>query len=205
MSAAPITVARLTPARRDDFLGFFDHERGAAFADNPAWAKCYCHYYQLPKALDWAAFDGTANRVAMTARIDTAEQEGYLAYAGGAVVGWLNAQPYTKLPHACARMGIPAPPLDVPAHEAAAIVCLVVAAPWRRRGVARTLLAAALADFAARGIVEVDAFPWNSGADDTAATDHYHGSAAMFAAAGFLPVVTHADVTVMRKTLVRLL
>ncbi len=205
MTSVPITVERLTPARRGDFLAFFDHERGPAFADNPEWATCYCHYHQLPKALEWAAFDGPANRVAMTARIDTAEQEGYLAYAGGAAVGWLNAQPYTKLSHACARMGIPAPPLDVPAHEAGAIVCFVVAPQWRRRGVARTLLRAALADFAGRGIVEVDAFPRNTGPDDTAATDHYHGSAAMFAAAGFLPVATHADVTVMRRTLVRLL
>ena len=44
-----ISVERLTPARRDDFLGFFDHERGPAFADNPEWAKCYCHFYHVPE------------------------------------------------------------------------------------------------------------------------------------------------------------
>ena len=45
------TIERLTPARRDDFLRFFDHEHGPAFADNPEWAKCYCHFYEVPKAI----------------------------------------------------------------------------------------------------------------------------------------------------------
>ena len=35
MSDATIRVERLAPGRRDDFLAFFDHERGPAFADNP--------------------------------------------------------------------------------------------------------------------------------------------------------------------------
>jgi hypothetical protein len=97
MTPAPIGVERLTPARRDDFLQFFDHERGPAFADNPEWAKCYCHFYHLPKAIAWETLDATANRTAMKARIDASEMEGFLAYAGGEVVGWLNAQPYHKL------------------------------------------------------------------------------------------------------------
>src|SRR4051794_23968443 len=128
-AAATIVVERLTVARRDDFLRFFDHEHGPAFADNPEWANCYCHYYHLPKAIAWESLDAAANRVAMKARIDASEMEGFLAYAGGQVVGWLNAQPYHKLSHACERLDIAAPPLEVAAHEAAAVVCFVVAAP----------------------------------------------------------------------------
>jgi len=51
-----LTVKPLTPALGADFLRFFDHERGAAFADNPEWAKCYCHFYQVPQAIDWPDF-----------------------------------------------------------------------------------------------------------------------------------------------------
>jgi ribosomal protein S18 acetylase RimI-like enzyme len=194
-------IERLTPVLGADYLRFFDHEKGPAFADNADWAKCYCHYYEVPAAVSWASFDGPANRDAMAVRIASGEMDGFLAYAGDDVVGWVNAQPYHKLAHACARLQIAAPPLPVPPHDAAAIVCFVTAPEWRRRGVARALLEGALTSFAARGMHLVDAFPWNVGPDDTAATDHYHGSPALFAAAGFVEIARHDNVTVVRKSL----
>jgi len=200
-AATTYRIERLTPERGNDYLRFFDHERGPAFADNPEWAKCYCHYYEVPVAIAWPTLDGCANRAAMDARIASGEMEGFLAYSDDEVVGWVNAQPYHKLQHACARLHIGAPALPVPAHEAAAIVCFVTAQQWRRRGVARALLAGALENFTARGIHLVDAFPWNVGPEDTSATDHYHGSPAMFAAAGFIEIAWHENVTVVRKSL----
>ena len=202
MPAGPdYRIERLTPARRDDYLRFFDHEQGPAFADNPDWAKCYCHFYEVPVAIAWGSLDGAANRRAMDARIACGEMEGFLAYANDDVVGWMNAQPRHKLQHACARLKIPPPALPVPPHEAAAIVCFVVAPQWRRRGVARALLDLALTDFAARGIRIVDAFPWNTGPDDTSPTDHYNGSPALFAAAGFTPLAEYENVTLVRRVL----
>ena len=200
MAVPGLAIERLAPARRDDFLRFFDHERGPAFADNPQWAKCYCHYYEVPKAIAWNSLDGAANRAAMTARIDVGEMDGFLAYAGSEVVGWLNAQPYHKLPHACARLDVVPPALDVPPHEAAAVVCFVIAPPWRRRGVARALLDGALASFAERGIRVVDAFPWKAG-DSAKPTDHYHGPLPLFLAAGFTAIRDDPAVTVVRKRL----
>ena len=44
-------------------------------------------------------------------------------------------------------------------------------------------------------------FPSTSAPDDTKATDFYHGSLSMFVAAGFEPIATHDNVTVVRKTL----
>ena len=73
MPTPPIRVERLCPARREDFLRFFDHERGPAFADNPEWARCYCHYYHVAKVLPWKEFTAGDNRTAMTARIDAGE------------------------------------------------------------------------------------------------------------------------------------
>ena len=201
--AEPITyrIERLAPRLVEDYLRFFDHETGPAFADNPEWAKCYCHFYQVPVAVTWSSFDGPANRDAMAARIATGEMDGFLAYDGEDVVGWVNAQPYHKLQHACARLRIAAPSLPVPVQDAAAIVCFVTAPQWRRRGVARALLAGAMEDYGARGIRVIDAFPWNVGPEDTAATDHYHGSPAMFAAAGFVEIARHEKVTVVRRSL----
>jgi ribosomal protein S18 acetylase RimI-like enzyme len=200
MTLPAIRVEPLSPARRGDFLRFFDHERGPAFSDNPEWARCYCHYYHVPKIMPWKTFTADQNRTAMTARIETGEQDGFLAYAANEVVGWLNAAPWHKLPHACDRVGAARPPLDVPEHAAAAILCFVIAPAWRRRGVARALLAGALASFAARGIRVVDAFPFKVGAD-ASPQDHYHGPSALFLAAGFSVQSETDDLTVMRRRL----
>jgi len=198
--APSLRVERLTPAMRDDYLRFFDHERGAAFSDNPEWARCYCHFYEVPKALPWQSFTADQNRTAITARIDAGEMEGFLAFAGDEVVGWLNAQPRHKLVHCWQRLGVEPTPLDVPPAEAAVIVCFVVAPQWRRRGVARALLDGALASFARRGIRVVDAFPFRA-EPSVLPADHYHGPASLFRAAGFEAIGESANVTVMRMLL----
>ena len=200
---AKIVVERLSPATRGDYLAFFDHERGPAFSDNPEWARCYCQFYRIPRALDWKAFTADQNRVAAGASIACGEAEGYLAKAGGETVGWMHAAPRHKLPHAFERLKVEPPPIDVPAQDAAVIVCFVVAPAWRRRGVATALLDGALADLAARGIALVDAFPFkpDDAGDGDAAADHYHGPASLFASRGFEPIGENDEVTVMRRRL----
>ena len=85
-------------------------------------------------------------------------------------------------------------------YEAALIVCFVVVPAWRRRGVARELLNAALASFSARRIKVVDAFPFKSPESELPA-DHYHGPLTMFLAAGFSVLREEESLTVVRKLL----
>jgi GNAT superfamily N-acetyltransferase len=195
-----IVVKPLTPELGADFLRFFDHERGVAFADNPEWATCYCHFYHVPRALDWPAMSGSQNRTAMQARIEVGATEGFLAFDGEEVVGWLNAQPRHELPHCFDRMRIEPTPLPCEAFEAAVIVCFVVAPQRRRQGISRALLVAALASFAARGLKVVDAFPFKSGASELAA-DHYHGSLSLFLDQGFTVLREDETLTAVRKML----
>jgi ribosomal protein S18 acetylase RimI-like enzyme len=195
-----IAITPLRPEQAGDFLRFFDHERGVAFADNPQWAKCYCHYYQVPKSIRWASLSAPQNRTAMQARIEVGEMEGFLAFDGGEVVGWVNAQPRHKLPHCFAHLGISPTPLACAPFEAAAIVCFVIAPTQRRRGIARALLRGAIESLAARGFKVVDAFPFKSG-DSELAADHYHGPLLIFLDAGFSVLSEHKDLTVVRKLL----
>lgn len=224
--AATLAIDRLSPATREAYLAFFDHERGPAFSDNAEWARCYCQFYRTSRAIDWKALSGDQNRVAAGAAIACGEAEGYLARTvvtppetrdasptqeadrarvaaqrpRGETVGWLHAAPRHKLPHAFERLGVEAPPIDVPSHDAAVIVCFVIAPAWRRRGVASALLDGALADLAARGIALVDAFPFKAG-DSQSPADHYHGPASLFVSRGFATLAETADLTVMRKHL----
>jgi len=196
-----VRIETLAPSRRGDYLRFFDHERGDAFADNPDWAPCYCQYHHVSPRIDWEALDGAANRLAMDARIACGEMSGYLAYRGDVVVGWLNAQPRQRLRHCDARVGVKPPPLPVPEHEAAAIVCFVVSPAHRRTGIARALLEGALADLALRGLRLVDAYPRAVESAGRFDQDHYRGPRRLFLAAGFEPVARDGDVVVMRKWL----
>ena len=205
-SATKFEVHPLTPERASDYLAFFDHERGPAFADNPEWARCYCQFYHTPKPIDWKARTGDDNRQAMRERIATGEMEGFLAYSRRSaddppeVVGWLNAQPRNKLPHCFKRMRIEPTDSDLPDYKTAQIVCFVIHPEWRRRGVARALLDSALESFARRGIEMVEAYPFKSDDSDDPG-DHYHGPLPMLLDAGF---ATHADeesMTIVRKTL----
>ena len=195
-----IDVKPLRPALGADFIRFFDHERGAAFADNPEWAKCYCHFYHVPRASDWPSLTAEQNRVAIKARIGVGAMDGFLAFDGEEVVGWLNAQPRHALPHCFDRMRIDPTPLPCEAFEAAVIVCFVVAPQRRRQGISRALLATALASFTARGLKLVDAFPFKSGASELAA-DHYHGSLSLFLDQGFTVLREDETMTAVRKML----
>lgn len=201
MSKAGAIVTRsLRPEDAGEFLRFFDHQRGAAFADNPEWAKCYCRYYHVPKAIRWASLSAASNRQAMQARIEVGEMEGVVAYEGAEAVGWVNAQARHKLPHCFGRMGIAPTPLPCQPFEAAAIVCFVVAPSRRRRGVAGALLRGALESLAARGFRLVDAFPFKSG-DSQLDTDHFHGPLSLFLDAGFSVLGQNKRLTVVRKLL----
>lgn len=193
-------VASLSPSRRQDYLDFFDHEGGRAFADNPAWAGCYCHFFHAAPALDWSSLDAHANRTAIGARIEVGEMEGFLAHDdAGRVVGWLNAQPRHKLPHCFARLEVPPTPISVPAHEAAIVVCFVIDPALRRRDMARALLTHALASFAERGIRVVDAFPAES--PEASAAAHFRGPLALYEQLGFSRIAVHGDTVAMRKML----
>jgi GNAT superfamily N-acetyltransferase len=193
-----VVVKPLRAEHAGDFLNFFDHERGAAFADNPDWAKCYCHYYHVSKSIRWASLSAARNRDAIATRIAVGEMEGFVAYERGEVVGWVNAQARHKLPHCFARFGISPTPLPCQPFEAAVIVCFVIAPSRRRRGIARTLLHNALESFSARGFKLVDAFPFNSG-HSLLAADHYHGPLTLFLDAGFSIIRAQKRMTVVRK------
>jgi GNAT superfamily N-acetyltransferase len=195
-----LSIKPLSPALVGEFLRFFDHERGPAFADNPQWAKCYCHFYEVPRAIDWNSLTAQQNRVAMQSRIEVGDAEGFLALDGGEAVGWMNAQPRHKLPHCFERLGIAPTPLPCAPYQAAVIVCFVIAPARRRSGVARRLLADGLAALATRGIKLVDAFPFKAGESEVAA-DHYHGPLSLFLSQGFSILLENERMTVVRKLL----
>jgi GNAT superfamily N-acetyltransferase len=183
---SPIEVRELTPALLEDYLAFFDRD---AFVDNPRWASCYCYFNHAPHATeDWSSRSGEANRAAAADLIARNAMHGWLAYLGGRVVGWCNANlrdRYTTLD-------------DDGGSEVAAIVCFIVARPFRGRGVARALLTAACSGFEKMGLEWVEAYPRKEVEGDAG---NYHGPLSMYLSAGFEIVGEKDGVVTVRRRL----
>jgi ribosomal protein S18 acetylase RimI-like enzyme len=185
-----VDVQPLTPARKDDYIAYFD---GPAFADNPAWARCYCLSYHLPDAP--SDFDALpTNRADRIAQIERGEASGVLAYAGDRVVGWCNASPRTIL-RALDRT--PEFASDDP-ERTAAIVCYVVAPQYRGQGLSRRLLDGAVEHMRDRGFRWLDAYPPKK---TRSAAGSYHGSLRMYLDAGFSEVRDAGRWVVVRRDL----
>lgn len=186
----PVEAHRLTPEREADFLAYFDRE---AFVDNPSWASCYCFFYRFEGTREeWGKRTADQNRAAQAAAIQHAQATGYLAYAGGKVVGWCHASPRGDLPL-----------LDAGATEEdglriASVVCFNVKPAHRGQGLARTLLNSACQDLAGQGFAVVEAYPFENPRDSGQA---YHGPLQMYLAAGFEEVGRHEHIVKVRKRL----
>ena len=184
-----LEIVDLTPGKLADYLAFFD---GDAFSDNPRWAGCYCHFNHAPhEQKQWRERTGAENRAAVSALISGGQMHGYLAYAGGRVVGWCNAGPralYTTLDD-----GMPGDPATT-----GAIICFVVAPAQRGTGVARRLLDAACNGLRAQGMKVVEGYPQKEAGD--AAASH-RGPLAMFLGAGFTVAEERDGNVLVRKEL----
>lgn len=192
-------IRALTPALLTDYLRFFDD---VAFSDHEEWSFCYCTYFHLgredEKRLE-EAHRGTFHRDVMRevaiGFVRDGTLKGYLAYEGGAVVGWLNAQDkgnYAKIRESADLWK------DDPGARAMAVTCFIVAPDARRRGVATALLNRAVEDAAREGYDFVEAYPANGELDCFL---HYHGHPAMYESCGFRLHSAYEHYSIYRRTL----
>jgi GNAT superfamily N-acetyltransferase len=162
-----VTVHPVSEDRIDDWVRFFDHD---AFAGNPGWASCYCLEPHLPAMEEnlelerpWREIRGT-----MVERLRTGGTFGYLAYVDGTPAGWINVSPRSE--YGLYRN------VDPDGPEPASVIgvsCFVIAPPYRRHGVAASLLDRVIADAADRGAKFVEGYPHNAPEDDDAG--HFRG------------------------------
>jgi GNAT superfamily N-acetyltransferase len=186
--APVITIRELSGSLLPDFLAFFDRD---AFADNPQWASCYCHFSHAPHDVKrWEERSSEENRAAVCRLIEARYMRGYLAYVDERPVGWCNAGPRTHM----TTLG----EADQLADRTGSIVCFVVAKPYRRRGVARRLLEAACAGFARQGFELAEGYPRIEAQSEAA---HYHGPLSLYLSLGFSKVRAEKGVVVVQKRL----
>ena len=168
-----------------DFLGFFDND---AFSDNPDWAECYCCFFYFCND-EWRKRTAEMNRSYAKKAIKYGNMNGYLAFADGKTVGWINAdrkEAYARLEQTGGD------------EKILSIVCFTVT-PWhRRKGIASKLLLAAIDGAKQDGYDIIEAYPVKAAKTDA---HHYHGPLELYTKNGFEVVSEDDDKWVVRKKL----
>ncbi|MGH3355821.1 MAG: GNAT family N-acetyltransferase [Nocardioidaceae bacterium] len=177
---AVITVVPATSARWEDVSGVMG-VRG-----DPA--HCWCQFFKL-RGRDWQSATRESNRAALREQVcDEDLPPGVLAYVEDRPVGWCAVAPKSSYPRLLASR-VSAPIRAAEDDGVWSVSCFVVVVGWRRKGVAGALLRGAVGLARAHGATAVDGYPVDPDARrSVTAAELYHGTTALFLAAGFREV-----------------
>ena len=191
-----VSVLPLTTERWPDLEAVFK-ARGCAVA-----RQCWCMFYRrsgsrarLPPALTAAQ----ANRADLKALVDAGKAPGLIGYLGDVPAGWVSLGPreeYVRLKRSPVMKAVD----DQPVWS---IICFVVPAEYRGRGVAQALLEGAIAYAKNQGARLLEAYPVDRpvrSRDDAM----WFGAKSMYDRAGFREVARRKPQRpVMRLRLVK--
>ena len=162
----------LTSDRWDDFV--------AVFGQNGACGGCWCMYWRT-HSKDWASSLKERNRLAIKALVDDGREPGLIAYVDGVPAAWVSVGPredFSKLNNS----RILKPVDDQPAWG---IVCFFIHRNFRRTGLMRPLIDAAVDYSRSKGAKIVEAYPTEPD-KKMEASSLFLGVAAPFIEAGFV-------------------
>lgn len=85
-----LEIRSLDKNNPEELPNFFD---SLDYSHAPHWSGCYCRFYHVDDTqIEWTQRDAQLNRKETIESIQKGEMNGFLAYDGDKVVGWLNAQ-----------------------------------------------------------------------------------------------------------------
>ena len=168
-------VKPLTATTWPDLEAIFN-ARGCSIARN-----CWCMYYRKTGRSDGFTKELAArNRTQLKSLAQGGKQVGLIGYQDGVPVGWVSFGPredFAKL----ARSPIMGPVDDQPVWS---IICFVVPSEYRKQGVARQMLDAAIAFCRKKRVKLVEAYPVDK-EGKIADSSLWFGTKSMFDEAGF--------------------
>lgn len=169
---------RTRPLRRDDWPRV-----EALFGERGACGGCWCMWWRVPTGgKAWDAAKGAPNRAAFRALVERGDASGVLALSGDTPAGWCAIGPRRDFP----RLERSRTLQRAWSEGTWSLNCLYVPARWRGQGIARALVAAAVAHARRHGASEVEAYPQTLDAGERqAAAFVWTGVPSLFEAAGF--------------------
>lgn len=156
-------------------VGRFDDFATVVGPKSPGVKGCWCMSYRDSRV-------GNDERPDYMADLcGTEPGPGVLAYVDGEVAGWCSVAPrstYRRLMHS---RTIP----FVDELDAWSVVCFVVRAGYRKKGLAHHLLAGAVEHAEGHGALAIEGYPVDSGPERVDVISGYVGNVALFERAGF--------------------
>ena len=191
--ALETVIKELRPELVDDYLRFFDEvyteDPWLNTQNNPWWGICYCGFYDDPRTeqeRNTAPDAANKNRDRRAETTRSGKAHGLLAYVDGKIVGWCNAGPRTSYRNLHNLV-----PAGESPGEVGSILCFVVAAPFRGKGVCTSLLHAACDKLRDDGLEVAEGYPStlppdvNNPYNTPAENQNYRGPLRMFLKSGF--------------------
>jgi GNAT superfamily N-acetyltransferase len=186
MADQKLAFKPVTPARWDDFV--------TVFGQNGACSGCWCMYWRKPRG-EWNKGTKELNRTDIKAVVDNGHIPGLLAYVDGIPAGWVSVAPRGEFP-TLDRSRVLFQVDDKPVWS---IVCFFVHRKFRRAGLMRPLIDAAVDYARSQGAAIVEAYPMDPGRK-VGSTDIYMGVITTFLEAGFIEVARRSKThPVLRK------
>jgi ribosomal protein S18 acetylase RimI-like enzyme len=172
------TTKPLTAATWPDLEAIFN-ARGCSVARG-----CWCMFYRKTGSAEWGTTEYARikekNRKALKSLADNGEQVGLVGYEDGVPCGWISFGPREDFKR-LANSTIMKPVDD---ERVWSVICFVVPSEFRRQGVARRLLDAAVAYSRKKKVRLLEAYPVDK-AGRSGDTSMWFGAKSMFDAAGF--------------------
>ena len=165
-------------------------ELAAFFGSSGAFSHCWCTWWRQTSAefSRGVESNGEANRALMRATVEAGSEPGLLAYREGRPVGWVSVAPRTEYGRILRSRRIGPPPDAVGDESVWSVVCFWIPRAERGRGIAMSLLTAAVAHARLRGAVALEGYPVDTAGGRHPAANLFTGALAMFRRAGFSEV-----------------
>ena len=194
---ATISVVPANEASCDDLQTIFG-VRGSA-------SRCRCQRYKLHPTESFGSFPAEERAFRLHQQTDCGHPEsdttsGLVAYLGDEPVGWCAVEPRPAYPGLVRVFRVPWDGRDEDKTDESvwAVTCLFTRAGFRKRGISRALVRAAV-DFAReRGARALEAYPMTS--ENAMLEERHVGTESVYADAGFTEVIRPT----LRRAVVRI-
>lgn len=181
-----------------------EHADGLLALFEGAGSGCYCNYWHFEGDknawLERCYLDPEANRAALVARLASPELCGVVASSEGGVCGWLKVMRAEQLPRLYAQRVYRGLPCFQGSRDTVfTLSCFFVAEAERGRGIAKSLLEAAIDVARDAGASALEAFPRRTPEGARLRADEvWLGPEALFERAGFVAVSDFRAYPVLR-------